>query len=257
MIVCISLLSCAVRSYCDTAQTSNERELVAVLEWEILWSQTPDGFRMPTGPVPFAMNSSANSVSYCSHALRACEKYETYGYRPWKEVSRQKCEGKERDEDCLLSFLGAAGIRSKTAPTRLTLGPGGLSGMPQAGSGIISTGTITLRPQHVVQDAYRSLHPQQLSSLVDWLRATTLTTAGYTSITIACFSPSDPEISLYGERKSNGPILISVFWDREVGQWQVAGFLEGEQNASLWNSFQSLLTLFRAQQSPFSDTRSR
>src|SRR4051812_33743458 len=98
---------CAGRIYGDTKSAQSERELVAVLEWEMLWGETPGGFQLPLKPsVHLAIYLTSDSISYCSHELHVCVKYRTYAFRNWQEVSSGRCEDNGRDEDSVLVFAG-------------------------------------------------------------------------------------------------------------------------------------------------------
>jgi hypothetical protein len=72
--------------------------------------------------------------------------------------------------------------------------------MPAPGSGILWTASIALGSRAEITKQYSHLHPTELHDVERWLRNTILPDAGYKTITIACFAPTDPMIYLYGER---------------------------------------------------------
>ena len=208
-----------------------EHELGAVLQWEILWGDSPDGFRLPSNETRMAaaLYSATGMLAYCSHDMGVCAEYVTARHRNWMRDRSAKCEGTQSDEQAVLDFVGkqsekeALGVQGKR---RITVGRGGVMGIPAAGSGILWTAAIPLAPRSEILKHYSGLHPPELRGIEQWLRATILPNAGYRTITIACFAPTDPVVYLYGDRPVKGPIVFSIYWDEEAGDWAQAGMLE-------------------------------
>jgi hypothetical protein len=220
-----------------------ERTLLDVVRWEILWHETPNGFHNPIAPASVAIATTPTSLSYCSHDIGVCASYQIEASRNWERIKSVKCDGHESDEEALLSFVGADANRPKLrleARKPPVLGAGGFSGNPTADFPLRWTTTLNLGTLNSIIEQYRHLHPPEVSSLQDWLR-TRLRDSGYSSVTIACFSASDPVVYVYGERASNRPIVISVFWDREQEKWAEAGMLEPPQGAETFERLKSTI----------------
>lgn len=214
-----------------TTELRTMQELAAVLKWEVLWGQIPSGFEIPTnGRVHVAIRSQAGSVSYCSHDLRVCESYRTYDFRNWKEVRTSTCTDSASDEQLTILFTSDSATTPPNGQTRYELGTGGLSGGLMGHSGLVWSAYIQLPQLRQIVREYKRKHPEQIGSLKHWIQMTTPPSAGYNAITIACFASSDPIVHLYGERRVNGPILLSVFWDGEAREWRLAGMLEARQD---------------------------
>lgn len=71
--------------------------------------------------------------------------------------------------------------------------------------------------------------PTQLKDLRAWPVSEHRNT-DYKSITIACFAPTDDYVFVYGQRKTLGPIVMSLFNDIELG-WTVAAFSDRPEEA--------------------------
>lgn len=218
-----------------------ERILTEVIQWEILWDQTPKTFHLPTSgsaelevSVTFDTFYKADTISYCSHALGACTTYLMGTARNWQGLKSAPCEGSGTDEEALLLFVGAGRRTTASQPrsqTPVVIGPGGLGSGPGS-----FTPDLPIRwamsvkfpsREEIVQE-YRQLHPSEADSLRTWLSP--LKDSGYISVTFACFKASNPLVHIYGDRATTrGPIIISAFWDRDQEEWIEAGILERNQ----------------------------
>lgn len=209
---------------------SVERTLTAVLKWEILWNDSPKGFRLPgDGSIALAIHAASGSVSYCSHQAGVCVTYRTEDDRNWEGTGQAPCDDNRSDVDAVLAFIGkeppATGTRS-------------FSGIPAAGSGVAWATKITLGSRAEIVSKYQQMHPPGMSSLQDWIH-TQGSLSGVESITIACFAPTDPMVYYYVERPITGPperptaapTIMAVFWrlDRPE-EWVVAGYSQQWQN---------------------------
>lgn len=215
----------------DPSIRATERTLVAVLQWEILWNDSPKGFRLPNdGSITLAMHAAPGSVSYCSHQAGVCVTYRTSDYRNWEGSSSARCDDNRSDQDALLAFIGKEPVTPGGGQkTPLVLGRGGLSGSPESSSGIIWTTTISLGSREDTVRQYRQMHPQEIEGLQSWIRTATTRDSGVKSITIACFALSDPMVYYYVDRPTKGSVVMAVFWDRERREWVVASSLERSQ----------------------------
>jgi len=219
-----------------TAQTGGnggvhrwERDLRDRLEWEVLWNDSPDSFRFPDhGTATAAIYMTSESLSYCSRDLGVCASYSIQDFH-LHDLLRSEPRNSGKDDDAaLLSFVGAkSGTPTARQPSRPTrIGPGGITGSLVPG-GIRWTSTFSLPGRSEIVQRYKAMHPPELKGLEDWLLATFHRSTGYKSITIACFTPKDPVVYLYGDRPSKGPIVLSVFWDPEIEGWVDANRLAG------------------------------
>jgi len=210
----------------DPSLRATERTLEAVLQWEILWNDSPKGFRLPDGSITLAMNVAPGFVSYCSHQAGVCVTYRTGDYRNWEGVSSARCDDNRSDQDALLAFIG-----KETVKHPLVLGRGGLSGSPAPESGITWTTRVNLGTRTEIVKQYQQKHPQEIEGLQNWIRAATTRDSGVKSISIACFGPSDPMVYYYVDRPAKGSVVMAVFWDRERQSWVVASSLERSQGS--------------------------
>ena len=217
--------------------------LAAVLQWEILWGEYPNDFRVPTGgTVEVAIYSSTNALSYCSEDLGVCVEYRIQDNRNWLGTKAAKYDHSMNDLDAVLKFAGMpAPITGDKRPVPLTLGaPNGLGGLPSPG-GSAWRATLKIKARDQIVREYRQLHPEPIRSLEQWLRQTT-SGVGYKSMTIACFAPSDPEIFVYGDRpKRGGPVVFSVIWDRESQEWLEASLIQGADRLADINKLRSII----------------
>ena len=215
----------------DSRLQAIERTLAAVLQWEVLWNDSPKGFRLPNdGSITLAIQAASDSVSYCSHQAGVCVTYRTGDYRNWEGASSARCDDNRSDQDALLAFIGKEPVKPGGGrKTPLVLGRGGFSGSPESGSGITWTTTISLGSREEIVRQYRQMHPQEIEGLQSWIRTATTRDSGVKSITIACFAPSDPMVYYYVDRPAKGSVVMAVFWDRERQAWVVASSLERSQ----------------------------
>src|SRR5580658_10478959 len=176
-----------------------ERDLRDRLEWEVLWKDSPDGFRFPDhGNARVAIYVTSESLSYCSRDLGICASYSVEDFRLHDLVRSEPCNSGKDDDAALSSFIGAkAGAPGAQGPSRPTsIGPRTGSLAP---GGIRWTSTFSLSERAEIVLRYKALHPVMLRSLQDWLLARFSRNGGYRSVTIACFAPKDPLVYVYGD----------------------------------------------------------
>jgi hypothetical protein len=66
----------------DPAIKRTEQTLGAVIKWEIVWNDSPKGFKIPMdGSLALAVSAEPDSVSYCSHQAGVCVTYRVDRYR--------------------------------------------------------------------------------------------------------------------------------------------------------------------------------
>jgi hypothetical protein len=101
------------------------------------------------------------------------------------------------------------------------------------------TSKIAVGSRSEIVTKYRQMHPAQMSNLEKWLRSQTAGDSELKSITIACFSPTDPMIYYFADRPTKGPverptdapIIISAFWRLDQPEeWVAAGYSQRWQN---------------------------
>lgn len=216
-----------------------ERQLTERLRWEALWDEST----VPIHPRPsatLAVYLSPRFLFYCSHDLGKCAQYaieENQLGQRLKSIgcggSGTACEQGRTDAESLNSFIRQVDttLPIPAVPTQAyTLG-GTVAGTPMKPSTAVTWNmTVSLGTRQQIIDEYRQARPAQIKSLEAWFRYR-LQNSGYRSVTIPCFTPSDPEIYVYGDRVSGRPIIISVRWDQEGEQWLEAGLLQGPQSA--------------------------
>lgn len=220
-----------------TVQT-NEQTLAAVLRWEILWNDSPRGFRAPTeGPLTLAVYSTPDTVSYCSHQAGVCVKYRADGYRNWQESFSSKCDDNGSDEEALTAFISKDSATVGNLQPRTVLGRG-LSGIPapQPAEGfsvpvasVRWTGKISLGSRAEIIRDYQQMDPADIESLKSWLRSPATPHSGVRGMTIACSAPSDPLIYYFIDRSAGAPVIMAVFWDRDRQEWVIAASFERNQ----------------------------
>ena len=215
----------------DPAIKTTEQTLAAVLRWEVLWNDSPKGFRMPSdGSLTLAINALPDSVSYCSHQAGVCVTYRIDGYRNWEGVKTGNPQPDGSDIDALLAFLGKQARKPPRPPgAPVVLGQGGFSGSPVAGSGIMWTTKIALGTRAEIVKEYQELHPADIESLKNWLRSPATSHSGVRGMTIACFAPSDPMVYYLVDRSVGAPVIMAVFWDKDRQEWVVASSFERNQ----------------------------
>jgi len=206
-----------------------EREVTARLTFEILWHDLPQGLVIPgSRPVKLGLYLTARSLFYCSHDLSACAQYRLEAGQIGQRVrsvacnpARPPCDQTRDDTVAVRSFS-----KQSEPAADLPIGPGprSIGGLSPDSPGILWTMTATLGNRTEIIAKYKRMRPAALSSLTEWIQRTH-GAAGYKSITISCFEPSDPVVHLFGDRPEKGPIVFSVFWDKEREEWVFAGML--------------------------------
>lgn len=230
-VMCVAGLQGQAARTDDPAVKATEQTLAAVLRWEVLWNDSPKGFRLPSdGVLTLAINALPDSVSYCSHQAGVCVTYRVDGYRNWEGTKVGTVQPNGGDIDALLAFLGKearkpAGRRGEP----VVLGQGGFSGSPTAGSGITWTAKIALGTRAEIIRDYQQMHPADIESLKSWLRSPATSHSGVRGITIACYSPSDPMVYYLVDRSTGAPVIMAVFWDKDRQEWVVASSFERNQ----------------------------
>ena len=164
-----------------------------------------------------------------------------------------KFDGEEDDKNAVLKFAGAPPLRLGPPTVVGTLG--GVSGAPPPG--LLWTPTIELHTREETIRQYQQLRPTTVEKVRNWLlnkqpdprgleslRTWLLKTskeAGYRSLTIACFTPLDPTVFIYGDRppERRGEIVFQVFWDDEREEWVDAAMLEREQGAEIFEDLKA------------------
>jgi hypothetical protein len=235
----IKLLVVLILALCSNGQSIRSNDgspgavqetLAAVLDWEILWNDSPAGFRRPNdGQMTLAISATPDFVSYCSHQAGVCTEYRRSKHRNWEGTRSTGCNGIGSDEDALLAFAETARPPISSHGQRMPLGGGGLVGLPALGIRWIAKLHLDTRAEIVGK--YKRLHPANLETLEEWIRAQSTAKTGVGSITIACFSDSDPMIYYSVDRKEEEPSVIAVLWDSERLGWIVASSLEQSQNS--------------------------
>jgi hypothetical protein len=226
-----------------------EHELASVMKWETLWKDSPEGFRtLPNNrSARLALYSNSRTLSYCSHDLAVCVRYRTESVRNWERLASKKCQSDETDQAALMAFVAEESNSppfqaSSPNPVRV-LGPGGFAGLAGShapGSGMLWDSAIALGSRADIAVEYRQTHVPEMAGLLKWLRAT-MPRAGYTSIRVPCFAPFDPVVYIYGAHPTRGPLVFSIFWDREGESWVEAALLEGSQNVDMIEDLKSII----------------
>ena len=217
-----------------------EQTLAAVLRWEILWDDSPKGFRFPNdGTIALAVNRDADFIAYCSHQAGVCVKYRTDPSRNWEGVSSASCEDKGNDEDALLAFLGKPKRASSYRDGQVSVGQGGLSGLSLTGSGITWTAHLKLGSRAEILSQYKRMHPVDAAGLAEWLRAAP--SLGSRSITIACYAPTDPMVYYYVNHSGGAGEVMAAFWNRERQEWLVASSLDKIQGSERFDEMRRII----------------
>jgi hypothetical protein len=176
-----------------------------------------------------AIGTTRNHLSYCSHALGICASYLIDTGRNWQRLKSSLCDGTGTDEKALLTFVGKDGPQpSISGPRNLVIDPDGLQGRPSAGPLATWTTALSLGTRAAILEDYRKLNPVELGSLRAWLLERERN-AGYRSIRIACFKPTDPEVFLYGDRSPGSGLVFSVFWNRDEDDWAEVAILRAPE----------------------------
>ncbi len=225
-----------------------ERTLTAVLQWEILWTDSPKGFRLPAdGSIALAIHAASGTVSYCSHHAGVCATYGTDGDRNWEGSGQAACDDNRTDLDALLSFVGKEPTTRDDPPPEKAHD---FTGIPAAGSGVTWTTKITLGSRADIVMKYRLMRPPKLADLEKRLRSETTGDSEVKSITIACFADTDPIVYYYVDRPTQGPVerptaaptIIGVFWRLdEPQQWVGAGYSQRWQNPGRFDEIHRII----------------
>ncbi len=173
LVLCCFILTAPLcgqgRPYDDPGLRRFERELEAVLRWEILWNDSPAGFVAPPGrQARFALNKRGNSLSYCSHDVGVCVRYRIDPNRNWEGETSTKCDGSESDEDAVLAFIGVGAKEpgSAAGSRRMPeLGSGGLTGAPSSSAGVTWTATLNPGGREEIVRRYRQLRPPEIEGI--------------------------------------------------------------------------------------------
>jgi hypothetical protein len=235
--VCIGFAAVLFTLQADDFTSRYDRELFAVLRWEILWNQLPSGSHVPPsgGATKFAVQRTLDNLSYCSHELGVCEMYRIGGYRNWEEVTNALCNDKRSDEEALRAFGNIspeALVESGPSP-RFVSKRGGFTGVPVERSGITWTTETTLGSAPEIIRQYKQMHPPELGALEHWLRTPPTAEPG-TRIKVPCFAPTDPLVFLSVTTSGGEPMIETVFWNREAETWESAdGFSPPADPAAL------------------------
>lgn len=201
-----------------------DRELFAVVRWEILWGQLPSGSHLRSdGATKFAVRLAGRSLSYCSHDLGVCETYRLGESRNWQAIANAVCKGQQSDQDALRAFLGTIppSLAASGPPPHFVSKEGGFSGVPAEGSGMTWTTATDFGTRSEIARQYRRLRSPQLGSLKEWIRATSVGQHGL-KITIPCFASTDPSIYLSITTPGGEHSVETVFWNAEAGKWESA-----------------------------------
>ena len=235
----VTTISYQTTNTTDAGRRQRERELATRFRWEILWNETPQGFRIPkTGTARLAAYQTDKAFWYCSRDLGVCAQYSLEGRGLGRRINSVQYGNEQDDRISMLKFAGINPKPSLPAEIRTDK----LS-LPDS-AGALWTPAIELGTREEIVKQYKKLRPVELEGLREWLR-TGLQVAGYRSITIACFAPSDPTVFIYGDRPAErfGPIVFQVFFDREREEWVEVGILEQSQSPE---KFKELKTTVQA-----------
>jgi len=237
----------------DPSVRSTERTLAAVLQWEILWNDSPKGFRLPPdGSFAVAIHAASGSVSYCSQQAGVCVTYRTGYDRNWEATEQALCDDSRSDLEAVLAFIQKDSVTSvgkepTTDHAPPAAGARGFSGFPApdsevtptAGSAVTWTTKITLGSRREIVMKYRRMRPPGMADLEKWLRSQIAGDSEPKSITIACFAATDPMVYYYVDRPTKGPVerpsaaptIMAVFWRLDQPKdWVVAGYSQRWQN---------------------------
>lgn len=201
-----------------------DRELLAVLQWEILWHQLPSGSHVPpSGVTKFAVQITSDNLSYCSHELGVCEKYKIGDYRNWEAVANALCNDKRSDEEVLRAFVGAPSpeLAATGASPRFRSKAGGRTGVPVEGSGILWNTATNLGSLPDIVQQYKRMHPPELGALQKWLGTTPLG-EHVSRIRVPCFATTDPSVFLSVTASDGEREVQTIFWNRVAGRWELA-----------------------------------
>ena len=201
-----------------------DRELSAILRWEILWGQLPNGSLVtPTASTRCVIQLTNDRLSYCSHDLGVCETYRIGEPRNWEAIAGALCKDKLSDEDALRAYVGLTprGLVGSASQPAFGSGRGGFTGTLAEGSGMIWATTLHLGSRPEIIQQYRRIRPPELGPLQKWIRARAAGEHGL-RVTVPCFASSDPSVFLSVAMPGRGREIETVFWNRQVGGWESA-----------------------------------
>ena len=152
-----------------------------------------------------AITLKEKSLYFCSYDFGTCREYRITDNNIGELIANQRLDGRGMDESALGSFVRTGGEKNdRTAAPEWTW-----------------HATLKVGTRIDIINHYKGLHPERLEDLRRWLAQDLKDGRNYRSITIACFTPSDPTVFVYGDRASLGPIVFEVRRDEER-RWSVA-----------------------------------
>lgn len=222
-----------------------EQQLASVLRWETLWQDTPESFRIPPShSARFMLYRLRNDLSYCSQETRTCAKYRIDEILGLQRLDSRECCGAQSDEEALMAFVGLdpAKIRHPGDP------PPSLNDdmvrNPSQSLGVLWDATLPLEDRDKIVAEYKRARPPALGGLKRYL-AELPPEAGFRSITIACFEPTDPAVYCYGVHSERGPVVFTLYWDIEREGWFVASSTEGTESLATIEKLRSVIESIR------------
>jgi type II secretory pathway pseudopilin PulG len=198
-----------------------ERQLRAVIEWEILWNDTPAGFQAPedSAEVSVALDLKRQLLSYCGSSLGVCVRYRIDANRNWQRDVSRVVNDADSNEASLEAFSSyqVSNLQQDTI-SRTSIGTQSVWNL-----------NLRIRSRDDIVRRYRALQPEKLDGLRKWI-TTPSNGAGRNdgAVTIACFDQYDP-ITFYSVRwKAQPPIIMAVFWDNERREWIISSWVTSD-----------------------------
>jgi hypothetical protein len=211
----------------DRLLKQHEQEITGKLRWHVMWDLWPAGFRVSGREARLAVAVTPQSMYFCSRNLHGCMQYEIRFGHVGRDLRAKVLEGQQSEMDAVLQWMRENG--EAVLPTPAPGSPRVLRGVPNS-SPTFWTMDVKLPTQTELIEEYKQLRATpELADLRAWL-VTEHRNTDYKSITIACFAPTDDFVFVYGERKTLGPIMLSLFHDIELG-WTVAAFSDRPEEA--------------------------
>lgn len=219
-----------------TGQTGNpnrqlkqyEQEITGKLRWHVMWDLWPAGFRVSGRDAKIAIAVTPQSMYFCSRNLHGCMQYEIRLGHIGRDLRAKVLEGQTSETDAVLQWMRENG--EAVLPQPAAGSPRILGGVATSSNFTLWTMDVKLPTQTELIEEYKQLRTTpELADLRAWLVSEYRNT-DYKSITIACFAPTDDFVFVYGERKTLGPIMLSLFNDIELG-WTVAAFSDRPEEA--------------------------
>lgn len=212
----------------DPTMKTTEQTLAAVIRWEVLWNDSPKGFRVPSGgSLALAIYALPDSVSYCSRQAGVCATYRVTNFRNWEGITSASPDPNSTDLDALLAFLGKEPRKSRCRAS-VVLGRD-LGGLLSPESGLMWSANVNVGTRAEIIQDYQQMHPAQIEDLKSWLFSDASPDANVRVATIACFSPTDPMVYYLVAPSAGSPQIMAVFWDKERREWVVASSAERDQ----------------------------